>query len=530
MAREDFPSKAESYLNDIEVIEIVGDEWRERVAFLLNSGVQPRFRSAALERVFDIVADELKCRSVVIEPYQSTDFADEYSAFYSRLFQDVPKLCRRLHFFAGVGSQCATIGKIDVLNLGDDIRHAYRGYCVVRPTCPMRVGDTVLTSPFHHGGLDLVHCHANFETHLLGHTLTVRGMPFLEQDSEVSVCADSDLWMLARYMHMIGECRRYRPSEMRKLATRSLFHGAVREGLVYEQMMDALRNMDLSPEFRFGINPSEILALLYSCVESEIPVIVGIPQHVVTVIGHGYAPTISFPVATDAPATMANFVTSFIAHNDAAGPYEDMPVGRTAATADAPEMLTLAGQPVNWCIFPEPPRVNLRRSDVLSLLNWWLGNISKLKSWTQASSSRWWSDDAVKGLVTREYLRRSDKFKRDIYPPADDPRWNDARFSPRPLEVILRYWRQRMPRYVWVIELARQAEVDGVSPKDRRIAGELVFDATAHHDDVFGALLAFHLDDHMLIRNAPGCEPPFESVDISLHNSYSPLLRGTIDL
>lgn len=132
----------------------------------------------------------------------------------------------------------------------------------------------------------------------------------------------------------------------------------------------------------------------------------------------------------------------------------------------------------------------------------------------------------MKGLVTREYLRRSDKFKRDLYPGESDERWNDPKFIARPIELVLRYWCQRMPRYVWVIELARRADLASKAPRERRIVGEIVFDATAHHDDIWGALLAFHLDDHLLLRNPPGSVRAFESFDLSLHQAYSPLLRG----
>jgi hypothetical protein len=378
--------------------------------------------------------------------------------------------------------------------------------------------------------LDLVHCQSDFDVHLLGHTLHVKGMPFIEQESEVGVCADADLWMLARYMHKIGECRRFRPSEMHDLATRGVFHGSAREGLVCEQMMDALRRMDLSPELFFAEDADKTIALLYSCVESEIPVIVGLPSHVVTVIGHGYRDRMEFSGGEE---TMASFVNAFVAHDDARGPYRWLPVGRIPPTGPFPERLSLDGQPVDWCIFPEPPRVNLRRSDVISMFRDWLTVIATdLKDWvmmddpTCGKPGSWWTAADLEGLLTREYLRRNDKFKSDIYPPEDDSRWTKPNFARRPLELVLRYWCQRLPKYVWIVELSRQSDLQGKNPLERRIVGEAIFDSTAHHLDPLGALLAFHLDDRLLIRDPPGSEGSFQFIGLSVHNAYSPLLRG----
>jgi hypothetical protein len=350
----------------------------------------------------------------------------------------------------------------------------------------------------------------------------------MEQESEVGVCADADLWMLARYMHRIGECRRFRPSEMHELATQGLFSGPAREGLIHAQMMDALRRMDLSPELFWAADAEKTTALLYSCVESEIPVIVGLPQHVVTVIGHGYHDLMHFPGTSE---SMSACVNAFVAQDDAWGPYRWMPVGNLPGPNGIPHRLTLDGQLVDWCIFPEPPRVNLRRSDVVSMFRDWLKIIAtELKDWLKDDSNSgkpgsWWTPEDLEGLVTREYLRRNDRFKSDIYPPEDAPQWSDPNFMRRPMELVLRYWCQRLPKYVWVVELARKSDLEGKPPLERRIVGEAIFDSTAHHRDPLGALLAFHLDDRLLIRNPPGSSPGFQYIGLSVHNGYTPLLR-----
>lgn len=46
------------------------------------------------------LAREKGCRWILSEPYISTDYADEFSVFYGRIFRHIPRLCKRLHFFS----------------------------------------------------------------------------------------------------------------------------------------------------------------------------------------------------------------------------------------------------------------------------------------------------------------------------------------------------------------------------------------------------------------------------------------------
>lgn len=79
MAHERFPARAASFLTDIEIIEVGRDDWQLKVFGALNAGIQPRLSSNAINRILQLVEKELHCKSVVVEPYHSTDFADEYS-------------------------------------------------------------------------------------------------------------------------------------------------------------------------------------------------------------------------------------------------------------------------------------------------------------------------------------------------------------------------------------------------------------------------------------------------------------------
>ena len=86
------------------------------------------------------IAREGGCRSVVVEErYIDPDYRSEYSAFWSRRFEERRPLAKRLHFFA------API-EPETLHVAPPAG-SYLGYTVLRPTDLGPVGRTVLRPP-----------------------------------------------------------------------------------------------------------------------------------------------------------------------------------------------------------------------------------------------------------------------------------------------------------------------------------------------------------------------------------------------
>jgi len=518
---------------NLRCIPVVGSAWKEQVRKVLGT-----YRSlpSVLDSILDIAQSELKAKTVLIEPYISTDWADEYQAFYCRLFRDLPRLSTRLHFFRGIGEHGKPLEKKYLLDLPEECTRlessAYLGYCVVRPFEPLTVTDTVLASPYRRDRLDSVHCQPDFHTHLVGHELHVRGMPFIEQEQGVSVCAEANLWMVARYMHATSNARRFRPSEMAEIATRYLGVGTVRAGLTSTQMFGALKAMGMNPELIYPKNAEDALELLYSCVESEIPVIAAIPGHVVTVIGRSYG---SGRNGFALPDSVAGFVDAFVVHDDQMGPYRTLPVRKrlTKKKVGPHSQLILGNEPVEWCLVPMPSsRINLRESDVRGMLGTYLKKgtlLNLLKS--VSGNAKLWKKSELSNLLWRIYLRRSDTFKKDIFPPANDPRWSSDLVW-RGEDVVVLYWSMLLPRYVWVVELSDKKIGYSKDASARRIIGEMVFDSTAHLDDFLNSLLAMQVKGRMIFRGAAkhvdkqiGDARNWHYAQGLAHHEYSPLVR-----
>ncbi len=506
----------------ITIIDMTNAKWRQALwgalepPFSPGSPAQPYRGQDSFEAVLDTAKNDLGAVVAVVEKYVSTDWNDEYSALYSRTFMPVPKVSQRIHFF---GKSEVSLGPTRLFKMPEQLKDAYLGYTVVRPLRGFRVGDTVLASPStvsvpHQ---DLVHCHVSFSVSLLGNHLTVIGAPFIQQETTVGVCAEADLWMIARYLNQKGETRRFRPSEITAMALSTISIGPPREGLDEVQMVDALRQMGLNPVVFYPENPSKAKEFLYTCVESELPVIVALPEHVVLAIGHGYEDPLHFE---EGRRWMSEAVNRFVLHDDASGPYRRWAIGKKGVNVAAlgiAEQMTLDGKAVDYCLAVLPQRVNMNIEDVHDAATLWLAEIRGYAADMMGMpKSHFWSPDIPGDLVLRAYLRLSRDFKASLHEGEPDDQ--------RAKGVVQRYLCMRMPKYVWVIELARRSDLEGKSPFERRIRGEILLDSTGNRHIAEETLLALHFEGIMFVPERDGLKA---DVVVGEKRTYLPLRRST---
>lgn len=159
--------------------------WNELLAL-----VNPELDSNGLKRLKSVLESHAMC--VVIERhYIDKDFRDTFSYFYSKRFNTPSPRCVRLHFFeSAVDEDTIALGKAVV-------RKTYLGYSVIRPTKPNCIGRTLLKHTLRtDAAAHLAICRE--KVHLMGTQLEVEGFPFISQDADATVCAESALWMLLR--------------------------------------------------------------------------------------------------------------------------------------------------------------------------------------------------------------------------------------------------------------------------------------------------------------------------------------------
>ena len=264
----------------VKIVDLAQDSWRhtlyeELSPKFLESPDAERGQTPFLE-LLKLLKDQLRARSAVVEPYVGTDWNEEYGHLYSRAFKTIDPTAQRIHFFSEIST--GSLKPCDLFNASKEVSAAYLGYIVLRPIPAYRVSETLIKSPWvmdpedssGDDRMDLVHCQAKSIVSLLGNELSIRCMPFMQQDTSVGVCAEADLWMVARYANLLGDAGRYRPATITSLATKTITVGPPREGLIDLQILDALRHMGLNAVQLTPKSPQEAREFIYTCVESNL--------------------------------------------------------------------------------------------------------------------------------------------------------------------------------------------------------------------------------------------------------------------
>jgi len=435
----------------------------------------------------------LSCKTAVFEyDYVDKDYQDEYAVFYSKAFKKYSSRAVRLHFFSSV------LSETDVPPISSPPT-AYLGFLILRPTDLQRVGRTVLKPTLNHDQ-EFIHCQTDFTAHILGHKMTVTGMPFIQQDTQVGACAQASLWMLARYMSRRFGHREFLPSEINNLAKAKGAMGRALPaefGLNWKQMLDALEGMgffawsyskdylddcskhidDVFPKPQNATSQEEkkheqlvqtlkLADIAYRYIESGLPVIFGTLAHALVGIGHTY------DHAAQA-ATSIQRIPDFYVHNDAMGPYQRMPILSSSGT--------LSFQEVEDIIAVAPPEVTLRGEEVESM-----SRKAVLKFLTGKTGDPQFStyrdlacrfQPAFKTLLLsleyRTFLMPSVEFQNKLRCDANE---NPKRFDPALAErlIALDY-----PKFVWITEVSSSELLNHPQRHHRRCLGRVIIDSTA---------------------------------------------------
>lgn len=276
-------------------------------------------------------------------PVQDPDFLAEYHAYYSRIFGDIDKHCHRFHFFTIPLIDGEKI--LDFIDRASTVENSYIGFITIRPVRSSPVAATILRQlPDQHFLLSS----DKFTVHIAGQAFTICGTPFMQQDNAVGACAQASIWMALRTMRKKEGNSAFDPAQITGAATRFLVRGRTlpnREGLAVDQMIEVIRFAGYSPHImRFGTGGHNKLTgaqlnsakrKIYTYVESEIPVVLGVfpnptAGHAIVLIGHKWDKNNNpQPYIGTSIYHAADWVPSFIAHNDNSGPYLNLPESGT---------------------------------------------------------------------------------------------------------------------------------------------------------------------------------------------------------
>ncbi|MDQ8195397.1 hypothetical protein QEH59_13255 [Coraliomargarita sp. SDUM461004] len=424
-------------------------------------------------------------KTVLVERhYIDKDYRDTFSNYHSKRFQTPNSRCNRLHFFNEVLDKAALA---DV----ERMQRSYLGYSVIRPTRPNCVGRTLICPVDSRVGEAHIRT-CTEEIHLLGVSLKVHGFPFISQDADVTVCAQSALWTVLRYFSnqysRYGEIHPFQIGQLTKDYSIGRMYPS--DGLTMWQMAEALRQHSFEPLiYSRDQHKDQFEHLLYTYIESGIPCLVGVPQHVISAFGH-FSNIDSLLIADDKRLHYSSeFNQGFVISDDNTFPYQPLRQGGALSANDS----RFEFSQIDSFIAPLPDKVYLspegfRKAAELSLAKF-ISESPTLQNET---------------LMLRIFLTTGTSFKGRIL---------ERGMGHSSVAEVYRYL--PMPHFIWVCELSTPGLFE-----QRKVLGEIIWDATRNGYETSG-LVACHLPEKLIFDLGSSLNGPEKLIKSNLQNFTS---------
>lgn len=502
------------------------------------------------------LARDSGCQSFVIEPYYlDRDFSQNFSAFYSTIFQSPTKRTTRIHFFR---AKADTVSKYigdrrDVSKLDDSrvrfLQKNYIGFSILLPIERGLIGRSVLLPPTKHDLPLFCISRCTSTVNLEGIPLRVTGVPYLHQDGQVGVCGTTAIWMLARFMQLRYGFQRYAPSEITVAAnTHKRINRpfpAIR-GLSDDQIVSAFFELGYTPiVYDKKVFPSKEWKpkeLVYKYIESDIPVIAILNNnHAVVVIGHDMDCRYEGVPKKAELYSNSELISSFVVHDDELGPYLLMPNDVIKVTPGSAKFYLGEGfnytrdepnryarhtiSQITQIIVPTFSKVYLEGKQIDDLVRYaiisnqsWLmmcykeefhANKTEISKDTRELADKFCGVQAALNasegcgaegngpLFFRARFVLSSKFKESVL--------LDAKGLPEALRRT--YSELELPRYIWVVEFSfgpenscKCGECLFANPCHGSVIGELLIDATGL--DTMESVIAAHFPGILITTSA----------------------------
>ncbi|MBA2881463.1 hypothetical protein HNR65_001790 [Desulfosalsimonas propionicica] len=348
-------------------------------------------------------------------PYVDKDFRSTYYSDFSKRHKKIDRNSYRVHLFG---------------------KEEYFGFFTLRNTAPFNLGRAYIAPDAfarQKGHLLL----AGFECHFLGKTLTVKAFPWMQQDANISRCAQVSIWAITRYYsekysiyseYTIQQIFDLASSHTRKIPSK---------GLTIENISSIFSLIGFYPEIYFSeiVNNRKIFnEIIYIFVESGIPFVAGLrgKRHAIAIIGH-----LKIEPENDVKSgitPISDLIEGYFSVDDNCLPYSVVGNGGMHSVCD-----------IDSIIVPLYEKMYL---DVLTLLSRILPEIED-------------SFLPQQNMYRRVFMASSKSFKQFIFDNAVDDYYK--------YHLLL----QQMPKFIWVAEYIAESEYPDY------VQSRFIFDATA---------------------------------------------------
>jgi len=267
-------------------------------------------------------------------------------------------------------------------------------------------------------------------------------------------------------------------------------------GLYSWQLAEALRLQRFAPVVYSRAQFTHFEHLLYTYIESGLPLLITVPGHVVVAHGHSSDYTKAVAPAAGTSIYTSEFNEAFIISDDNCHPYQAL----RRAGPTGPKDSTYDWSVIQEFIVPLPEKAFLSAEHAQSAIDIVLNDPA---TGIAANSPLL----AGKSLLRRLYLTSARSFKRHL---------RERVMGNTRVEEL--YRRLPMPHFIWVCEIADRDEYTA----DKKILGEVIWDATrnAHEPDGW---IALHYPEKLFLDSGAAFNRRQEVLEIPLNqsNSYS---------
>lgn len=449
----------------LTIVQIDGTHGWDHIAPLCAEHLT-RLGLTKLRRLLDT-----SVKAIAIERhYVDKDYRDTFSGFHSKKFVTPLSRTVRLHFF----SEMVTTQLLREKRVPEN---CYIGYSVIRPTRPNCIGRTLL-NPVLIRGLVGTLCKCREKVSIQGTELRVEGFPFISQDGDATVCAESATWMVMRYFS--NRYRAYREMHPFKITTATQNHARGERvypsrGLYLWQMAETLRTEGFSPLTYFRENYQNFEDLLYTYIESGFPVFAMLRGHVVVALGHHSDYSATIPTGKRFVKTSV-FNRAFVINDDNHCPYQ-----RIEAIPPTTPNPMISGYPleeITAFTVPLPEKVFLAAEEFGTLLDTLVNDHVFGIDAHSASLKK----ESV--IIMRQFLTTCRSFKEHLH--------ERGMGSDLVKEV---YHDIPMPHFIWVCELTTPAMYES---RNQKVLGEIVWDATRNAREPW-SFIAVHYPEKLWI-------------------------------
>ena len=349
-------------------------------------------------------------------PYVDKDFRSTYYSDFSKRHQNINRNSFRIHIF------------------GEN--EDYYGFFTLRNTPPFNLGRGYLNPK----ALTVDPGHfllTKFDVHILGKTFTVDAFPWMQQDANISRCAQVSIWAIAKYYserysiyaeHTIQQIFDLASSHTRKIPSK---------GLTIENISSIFSFMGFFPEIYFSeiVNDRKIFnELIYVFIESGIPFVAGLraKRHAIAITGHL---KIEHEMDdTDCITPVSDLIKGYFSVDDNFLPYSIVGSSGKHSIGDIDAVIV--------------PLYEKMYMDVLTLLNRVLPEIETLFL-------------PHKKMYRRVFMTSSTSFKRFIFKNISDEHYRSY--------LLL----EQMPKFIWIVEYIAKDNYPN------QVHSRFLFDATA---------------------------------------------------